>query len=275
MSSDRAGTAGRPRVVVVDMPEADQASVSVALRVPTHADSDYYPVRLANSVLGLGPTGRLNQEVRVRRGLSYGAESNIETLRDGGLLVARAQARNNAVAEVAGVMLGEIRRLASEPIPANQLARRKTLIIGAFGRQVETTSGLGSFLSSLAVQGLPMTTYNSHLASIAAVTPEQVSASAARALDPAQASIVIAGRASEFIDALRAQYPDVELIPLSRFDFGRATLSGPPLDWGDVHTRGRRISSARRDRAGQPDDRRDAAGRRAVVLAPTVSARSR
>jgi zinc protease len=124
-------------------------------------------------------------------------------------------------------MLGEIRRLAAEPIPADQLAKRQTLVMGGFGRQVETTSGLGSFLSSLAVQGLPMTTYNSHVANIAAVTPQQISASVARALDPAQASIVIAGRASEFIDALRAQYPKVEVIPLSRFDFGRATLSGP------------------------------------------------
>jgi zinc protease len=73
-----------------------------------------------------------------------------------------------------------------------------------------------------------MTIYNSHVANIAAVTPQQISASVARALDPAQASIVIAGRASEFIDALRAQHPNVEVIPLSRFDFGRATLSGPP-----------------------------------------------
>jgi zinc protease len=224
MSSNRAGTAGRPRVVVVDTPEADQASVSIALRAPTHADSDYYPVRLGNNLLG----GRLYEEVRVRRGLSYGAESFLETMRHGGLLVARAQTRNNAVPEVAGVMLGEIRRLVAEPIPADQLARRQTLIMGAFGRQVETTSGLGSFLSSLAVQDLPMTTYNKHLASIAAVTPQQVAASVARELDPAQASIVIAGRASEFIDALRAHYPNVEVIPLSRFDFGRATLSGPP-----------------------------------------------
>ncbi|CAA9312816.1 MAG: hypothetical protein AVDCRST_MAG68-1348 [uncultured Gemmatimonadetes bacterium] len=229
VSPNRAGAAGRPRVVVVDMPGADQASVSVALRAPTRADSDYYPVLLANSVLG-GPGGRLFQEVRVRRSLSYDPSSFMETLRDGGLLVAQAQTRNNAVPEVTGIMVGEIRRLAAEPIPADQLTRRKTLVMGIFGRQVETTSGLGSFLRNLAVQGLPMTTYNRHLASIAAVTPQQVSASVASELDPAQASIVIAGRASEFIDALRAQYPNIEVIPLSRFDFGRATLSGPPAN---------------------------------------------
>jgi zinc protease len=230
MPSNRAGTAGRPRVVVVDMPEADQASVSIALRAPTRADSDYYPVLLANSVLGGGATGRLHQEVRLRRALSYSANSFIETLRDGGLLVAQAQTRNDAVPEVTGVMVGEIRRLAAEPIPADQLAKRQTRVMGGFGRQVETTSGLGSFLSSLAAQGLPMTSYDRHLARIAAVTPQQVSASVASELDPAQASIVIAGRASEFIDALRAQYPNVEVIPLSRFDFGRATLSGPPAN---------------------------------------------
>ena len=228
MPSSRAGTAGRPRVVVVDMPEADQASVSVALRAPTRADSDYYPLIVANSVLGGGPNARLQQELRTRRSLTYDAQSYLQTMRHGGLLWARAQTRNDAVPEVTGVMLGEFRRLAAEPIPADEFSQRQTSVMGGFGRQVETTSGLGSFLGTLAVQDLPMTTYDRHLVSIAAVTPRQVSASVASELDPAQASIVIAGRASEFIDALRAQHPNVEVIPLSRFDFGRATLSGPP-----------------------------------------------
>lgn len=230
LPANRAGTAAGPRVVVIDMPEADQASVSVALRGATRTDSDYYPLLLANNVLGGSSTARLFQEVRVRRALSYGAYSDLQTLRDEGMLVAQAQTRNNAVPEVATVMLGEIRRLAAEPIAPDQLVRRKTLLTGGFGRQVETTSGLGAFLASLAVQGVPMSSYNTHLASVAAVTPQQIAASVASELDPAQASIVVAGRASEFIEALRTQYPNVEVIPLDQFDFGRATLRTAAAD---------------------------------------------
>ena len=224
MPPSRAGTPGKPRVIVVDMPQADQAAVAVAMRGVTRRDDDYYPLLLANSALGGSSTARLFQEVRVKRALSYGAYSSLETLRDEGMLITQAQTRNDAAPEVAKVMLAEVRRLASEPIPADQLDKRKTLITGGFARQVETTFGLGGFLSNLAVQGVPFEEYGRYLASIGAVTPDRISRSVAAELDPAQASIIIAGRASEFIDKLKADYPQAEIIPISQFDFGTAAL---------------------------------------------------
>lgn len=228
LPANRAGTPGTPRVVVIDMPEADQASVSVALRAATRSDEDYFPLLLANSMLGGGPTGRLFQEVRVKRALSYGAYSWLEEMRDESVLVAHAMTRNDAAPEVAAVMLGEIRRLTVEPLTTDQLERRRTWLAGNFGRQVESISGFGSFLSRLATQSVPMREFSRHLDNIGAVTPEQISRSVAAELDPSQASIVIAGRAGQFIDRLRARHPDVEVIPLDRLDFGTAALAAPP-----------------------------------------------
>ena len=57
-----------------------------------------------------------------------------------------------------------------------------------------------------------------------AVTPEQIRAAAARALPADQASLVIVGDASVFIDGLRAVYPDVEVIPLTELDVNSAAL---------------------------------------------------
>ena len=111
-----------------------------------------------------------------------------------------------------------------EPIAADVLGKRRTLLVGGFGRQVETTNGLGNFLANLAVQGLPMSDYARYIPSLQAVTPAQVTASVAAEIDPAQASIVIVGRASEFLTALRAQHPNVEVIPISELDFGAASL---------------------------------------------------
>ena len=187
-------------------------------------DSDYYPLVLANSALGGSSTARLFQEVRVRRALSYGANSGLPSYRDEGLLAALAQTRNNAAPEVAQVMMTEIRRMREEPIAADVLGKRRTLLVGGFGRQVETTNGLGNFLANLAVQGLPMSEYARYIPSLQAVTPAQVTASVAAELDPAQASIVIVGRASEFLEALRAQHATVEVIPIGELDFGSASL---------------------------------------------------
>lgn len=228
LPAERAGAAPEPRVIVVDMPEADQAAVSVGLRSIARTDEDYFPLLLANSVLGGSSTARLFQEVRVNRALSYGAYSSFQALRDEGPLVAQAQTRNDGVPEVVRVMLNEVRRLADEPISEEVLAKRRTLLSGAFGRQVETTNGLGGFLAGLAVQGLPMSEYGDYLANLGAVTPEQVAASVRAELDPARASIVVVGKAEEFLDALRADYPNVEVIPLAEFDYGEPDLLTDP-----------------------------------------------
>jgi zinc protease len=224
MPASRAGTVLGPRVIVVDNPASDQAAVSVVTRGIARSDPAYFPLVLANSALGGSSTGRLFQEVRVRRALSYGANSGLPSYRDEGLLVALAQTRNNAAPEVAQVMMAEIRRMRDEPIAADVLAKRRTLLVGSFGRQVETTNGLGQFLSSLAVQGLPMSDYARYIPNLQAVTPAQVTASVAAEIDPGQASIVIVGRASEFLEALRAQHPNVEVIPIAELDFGTASL---------------------------------------------------
>lgn len=219
-----AGDAGAPRVIAIDNPAADQAAVSVALRGIPRKDEDYYPLLLANSVLGGSSTARLFQEVRVKRALSYGAYSGLQALADEGSLIAQARTRNDAAPEVAKVMLDEIRRLAAEPVTPDVLERRKTLQIGAFGRQVENSSGLASFLANLAIQGLPMSEYGRYIPALEAVTPEAIAASVARELDPAQASIVVVGRASEFLEPLKAQYPNVELVPFDQLDLGTAGL---------------------------------------------------
>ena len=213
-------------MIVVDNPASDQSAVAIVTRGIARSDDDYFPLVLANSALGGSSTGRLFQEVRVRRALSYGANSGLPSYRDEGLLVALAQTRNNAAPEVAQVMMTEIRRMREEPIAADVLGKRRTLLVGGFGRQVETTNGLGNFLANLAVQGLPMSDYARYIPSLQAVTPQQVTASVAAEIDPAQASIVIVGRASEFLEALRAQHPNVEVIPIGELDFGSATLRG-------------------------------------------------
>jgi zinc protease len=224
LPANRAGPQPAPRVIVIDNPASDQAAVSVVLRGIARNDPDYYPLVVANNALGGSSTARLFQEVRVRRALSYGASSSLPAYRDEGVLVALAQTRNTGAPEVVQVMMTEIRRMRDEPIADDVLAKRRTLLIGSFGRQMETTAGLSQFLSTLAVQGMPMSEYARYIPSLQAVTPAQIAASVAAEVDPAQASIIVVGRASEFLAALRAQHPNVEVIPISELDFGSASL---------------------------------------------------
>ncbi|HYC67241.1 pitrilysin family protein [Brevundimonas sp.] len=221
--AERAGAPTGPRVVVVDMPGAGQAAVTAAVRAPRRADDAYYPLSVANAVMGSGQNGRLFQEVRAKRGLSYGAYSNLSSRAEGGALIASTQTKNESAAEVVGLVLAEFDRLAAEPVADAEVTNRETFITGGFLRSLETTGGLGGQLAAAVIDGLPLSEIETYPQKIAATTPESLR-QAAGIVSADDAIVVVVGQADMFIDALRAAHPDVVVIPAAELDLNSPTL---------------------------------------------------
>ena len=213
-----------PRIVVIDQPGAGQAAVTVALRGVSRTDADYFPLTLGNTLLGGSFTSRLNQEIRIKRGLSYGTRSSLGVRADAGLFTATAQTRNDAAVEVAGLILAEIERLSTTRPSASELTTRQAILTGAFGSQLETVDGLGGLVANLALYDLPMSELAAYVGKVEAIDGASVQAAFAEHLPVDRASLVIVGDAAQFGDALRAQYPQVEIIPLSSLNLDRAAL---------------------------------------------------
>ena len=222
--ADPSGAPLAPRVVVIDQPGAGQAAVVAAIRGVSRTDANYFPLSLGNTLLGGGYSSRLNQEVRIKRGLSYGAGSSLGARADEGVFTASAQTRNDAVPEVAALILEEIGRMGSERVSEAELSPRRAVMIGGFGRSLETVDGLGGFIASLALYDLPMSELAAYAGNVRAVTPEQIESAFARHLPGSEASLVIVGDAAQFLEALRAKYPNVEVIPLTDLDLDRGAL---------------------------------------------------
>jgi zinc protease len=220
----RAGPAQKVRTIVVDLPGAGQAAVLAAVRGVSRSDPLYYQANAANAVLGGGSSGRLFQEVRTKRALSYGAYSGMPARLDAGLLTASGQTKNETAAEVAKVFLDELDRLGREPLPAQDVANRIAFLTGAFNRQAETSGGLGSMLSNLLQQGMEPSEVARFVANMESVTPEGASAAAARLVGADRATLVIVGDSAKFIDKLRAVRPDVEVIGFDSLDLDSPTL---------------------------------------------------
>lgn len=223
-NDDPAGPPVEPRVIVIDQPGAGQAAVVAAMRGISRTDDAYFPLTVGNTLMGGGFSARLNQEIRIKRGLSYGAGSSLSTRQDEGVLTANAQTRNDAVPEVADLILAEIARLSTTEATEADLEPRKATLIGSFGRQLETVDGLGGLVANLALYGLPMSNLASYDDQVEAVTPAQIQAAAAQHLPPAEASLVVVGDSSVFIDQLRAKYPNVEVVPLGQLNLDSVTL---------------------------------------------------
>jgi len=221
---DASAHAGGTRAIVVDLPDSGQAAVSMGLVGIARTDADYFPLLVANTVLGGGYSARLNAEIRIRRGLSYAAFSGLSARIAPGPIVASAQTRNDAAVQVYELMRAEIARIGAESIPTAELTARKAGLIGDFGQSVETTSGLAGQISTLALNGLPPERLNTYVSDVSSVTPEQARAAASRYFDPARADVVIVGDADVFYDQFRRARPDAERIPASELNLDDESL---------------------------------------------------
>ncbi len=215
-----ATAAGQP--LIVDMPGIGQAAVLMGHVGPARTSDDFFATLVANNVLGGGYSARLNQEIRIKRGLSYGASSGLGARKQGAPIIASAQTRNDAVPQVLDLMSGELARMGAAEIPAAELANRKAVLVGAFGRSVETTDGLATQLSALAQFGLPLSKLQTYAADIEAVTPVQAGAAAKKHFDPATASIVVVGDAKVFGAKLKTRQP--QTIAIDKLNLDSATL---------------------------------------------------
>jgi zinc protease len=211
------------RVVVVDKPDAGQAAVMVARSGIERTNPDYFRGLVANSVLN-GYSGRLNQEIRIKRGLSYGAGSQLDTRRGVGPFVATAQTKNQSAAQVADLLLGEVSKLATGSVPDVELNPRKAVVVGNFARNLETNAGLVSQLATLAVYGINFNEINRYIGNAQGVTSSDVQNFASSHLDAKTTSVVIVGNAKEFLGELRQKYAQVEVIPMAELDLNSALL---------------------------------------------------
>jgi zinc protease len=214
----------RPRALVIDLAGTGQASVNVAGRGIARSDPGYYAGLVANTVLGGGYSARLNQEIRIKRGLSYGASSRLSANRGAGSYRASAQTKNESAAEVLDLIRAEIARLAAEPAGPDELKARKSVLVGSYGRSLATSGGLADILGDLALYGVALSEITRYTGKVEAVRAEEVQAFARRAYDPKSASVIVAGDAKVFADALKTRAPDLEVIAIGDLDLDSPSL---------------------------------------------------
>jgi zinc protease len=227
--SPASGQATAPaRNIAIDLPGVGQAAVMLTKPAIARTDPRYYQGLVANAVLGGGYSARLNEDIRVKRGLSYGAGSSLTARRTLGAFTASSQTRNDAAMQVADLIKADMAALAATPPSAAELEARKSSLIGEYGRGIATASGLGGALQTLALYGIDLAEIKTYTDKVEAVTPAQVQAFAADELKPDGASLIVVGDGKLFLDSFKAKAPNLEVIPIAQFDPDSSTLKGAP-----------------------------------------------
>ncbi len=222
------------KILVVDLPKSGQAAVTYAKKLGAgrvncfeekcQSDETFYPSTVANTILGGGYSARLNAEIRIKQGLSYGAASSLAARRDQTNLFARVQTKNETAARVVELVAAEIERLGSGTAEETELTPRKLTLTGAFGNSLETTDGLASRLADLYTFGLSADELNTYMMRVRNVSAAEVKKFASANLNGGD--IIIVGDAQIFMDDLKKRFPaqKIEVIAASDLDLNRDDL---------------------------------------------------
>jgi predicted Zn-dependent peptidase len=154
----------------------------------SRADDRRFTLRVMDTILGGSSSSRLFQEVREKRGLAYAVYSYTSQYVDTGQVGIYVGTRPDRTAEALDVIATELRRIVSEPVPADELERAKENVKGRTALSFESTLTRMNRLGSAVLTGIPVMTLDEIVAAIEAVSAEDVAALAAEILDPGQLS---------------------------------------------------------------------------------------
>jgi zinc protease len=208
------GKLGRPGVHVVPLP-VPQATAVFGLPGIMRHDPDFIPGYIANYILGGGGfSSRLMEEVRVKRGLTYGVSTSLSSMNKASVMVGSVATRADAIRQTVQVVRQTMARFAKEGPTQQELDDAKTYLTGSFPLAFASNSGTAAQLGTFQRQNLDIG-YVAHRNSlINAVTLADVKRVAKRLFDPAKMTVVIGGTPVEAGKV--AQRPKPPVRPASR-----------------------------------------------------------
>ncbi len=162
------------KVLVINKPDATQSQIRIGNIAVERDTPDYFPLLVANNILGGGFTSRLVDEIRVNRGLSYGVRSLLYHFRRGGVFFVYTFTKNQTLRETIDVALAELEGIKTEKVEKEELDKSKRYLLGLFPFDLETNGDLTSWLTELAFFGLGSDFIENYGDETGRVSPEDV-----------------------------------------------------------------------------------------------------
>jgi predicted Zn-dependent peptidase len=133
---------GRVRVFTK---QSEQAHICVGVHSRPLDHPDRYALHLLATALGGGMSSRLFSEVRERRGLAYYVYGLNHSYTDAGTLYSQAGVDISRIDDAVSTIAAELRKIAAEPLPADELEKARNFAKGRFVLQLESPQGLMMF----------------------------------------------------------------------------------------------------------------------------------
>lgn len=216
------------RVVVVNKPDAVQTEVRVGNIGIARNHPDYMAVNLAIRILGGEGSNRLHQVLRTARGLTYGAQANFDTFKEGGDFEAETNTRTAATGEVLRLIVDEFWRLQRDRVNERELADAKAYLTGSFPLTIETPNAIAMQILNVLFYGLPIEQLQTFRERVNAVTVDDIQRVAREYLKPDRLSVALVGNAAAFTNQLQSiGFPSFETIDIQNLDLTASDFKRP------------------------------------------------
>ncbi len=181
-------------VTVIDW-DSPQTVVSFAQPGLPMTDPDYFAAFVADHILGGGGfSSRLMEQIRERRGLTYGVGTGLANGVYGQSWQGGMASANEKVAEAIGLIRSEWDRFAKDGVSEKELADAKTYLTGEYPLRFDGNGKIAGILAGMQLIGLPADYVNTRNGKIEAVTAEDVRRVSQRLLHSDQIRFVLVGR---------------------------------------------------------------------------------
>jgi len=158
-------------------------------------DPDFIAAFVMNHILGGGGfESRLMQEVREKRGLTYGVYSYLLPKDLAAVYLGSVASTNDRVAEAVDVIRDEWTRFAEEGATLEELEAAKTYLTGAYPLRFDGHGRIASIMTGMQMQGLALDYINVRNDLVNAVSLEDIRRVAKRVLDPERLHFVVVGQ---------------------------------------------------------------------------------
>jgi predicted Zn-dependent peptidase len=178
-------------VVLLHKKDTEQAHICLGTRALSYLDPDRYALDLLNTILGEGMSSRLFLEIREKRGLAYDVHSFSSKHSDAGYFAVYMGVDPKKAEEAVNAVMEELRKVASEQVPEEELVKVKEFTKGRLRLGLEGTNSLATWLCQQELLTGRVKTVEEVVQLFEAVTLEELQRVAQRVLSqPVQLAVI-------------------------------------------------------------------------------------
>lgn len=161
----------------------------------TRDDPDFFAAYVLNQILGgSGFENRLMEEVREKRGLTYGVSSFLIAKDFGQLYLGQVASANDRIGQAVDVIRSEWQRMADDGPTEDELERAKTYLTGAYPLRFDGNGPIANILVGMQMDDLPIDYVATRNDKVNAVSMADIKRVAKRILRPEDLHFVIVGQ---------------------------------------------------------------------------------